>query len=210
VNTDELKAGGVAALRCWEGCREELRDLDAALGDGDLGITISSGAHAVADVWESGEFDTPTALFLAGAKAFASANPSTMAALVSSAMLGAAKAWKGLAELDIAAWRTGLDAGIQAIAARGGAERGDKTILDAMYPAAEALAQADGAEAIAAMVTAARGGVDATTGSISKRGRAAWVGDRSAGHPDGGATAFLRLLECIQHNAQQHEMEEGE
>ncbi|MGZ4388288.1 MAG: DAK2 domain-containing protein, partial [Gaiellaceae bacterium] len=90
-------------------------------------------------------------------------------------------------------------AAAESIAARGKAEPGDKTILDALLPSLDALERAggDGHAAIDAMVEAARGGVEDTAARQSQRGRASWLGERSIGKPDPGATAYLRFLECV-------------
>jgi len=92
-----------------------------------------------------------------------------------------------------------LEAATIAIQPRGGAQLGDKTIVDALHPTIEVLKAAgpDDRAALAAMIDAARHAVAETALLRSQRGRAAWVGDRTVGHPDGGATAYLRFLEAI-------------
>lgn len=89
-------------------------------------------------------------------------------------------------------------AAADSIATRGKAQVGDKTILDALVPSTAAMS--DRSHPLTRLergVHAARAGVDATTGSRSQRGRAAWAGDRSIGQPDPGATAYLRFLEAL-------------
>jgi dihydroxyacetone kinase-like protein len=181
---------------------DELRDLDAAIGDGDLGITVTAGSRAVvAALAEAQDADTPASMLRAAAKAFASANPSTMAALVATGLLAAAKALGDAAEVDRAAAIALAEAAAAAIQSRGGAQLGDKTLLDALLPSIDALrtADADSRSALHSMVTAAEAGVRSTQDLQSKRGRAAWVGERSIGHADGGATAYLRLLQALVH-----------
>ena len=87
---------------------------------------------------------------------------------------------------------------IPAIAKRGKAELGDKTMLDALVPSVAALEAGSSDEALEAMIAAARKGIDDTTGLVSRKGRAAWLGERTIGHPDPGATAYLRFLEALQ------------
>lgn len=190
-----------AALPQLEGSRDELRDLDAAIGDGDLGITVADGAAAILRDLPGGDGPVSPAQVLRGAaSAFSAANPSTFSALVAGGLLAAAKQLGDANEMDRAAAIGILTAAIERIAQRGKSAAGDKTILDAMAPSVVALSNgpADGAKTLSLMVSAARAGVESTTGLVSRRGRAAWVGERSIGHPDGGATAFLRLLEALQ------------
>lgn len=197
---DELRGLLREALGRLEAARDELRDLDAAIGDGDLGITVAGGAAAVRVELETASGPTtPAEVLRAVARRFASANPSTMSALVASALLGAAKAIGDTTDLDRTAAVTIAQASVDRIAERGGAKLGDKTLLDALVPSVHALrdAPADALEALDLMVAAAREGVESTAGLQSQRGRAAWVGERSIGHPDGGAMAYLRFLESL-------------
>lgn len=180
---------------------EELRDLDAAVGDGDLGITVGKGCEAVRERIGSLVDPTPALLLRSAGAAAANANPSTMAALVGGAALAAAKAVGEASEVGrgeaVAIGRAMADS----IGTRGKSAVGDKTILDALVPAIAALAAApEDASAdtiLAAMVSAARDGVESTTSLQNQRGRAAWLGERSAGHPDPGAVACLRFLESL-------------
>lgn len=188
------------ALPVLAGAQDELRDLDAALGDGDLGITVAKGAQAVRSAVAALDAPAPAAVLRAAGTAFSSANPSTMAALVGGGLLAAAKAVGDATDLDRTTALAAARAVAERIAARGGAEPGDKTVLDALVPSLSALETAPegSAAALAAMVAAAEQGVQATASLVSRRGRAAWVGERSAGHPDPGATAYLRLLQALQ------------
>jgi phosphoenolpyruvate---glycerone phosphotransferase subunit DhaL len=189
------------ALQALEESREELRQLDAAIGDGDLGITVGEGARAVREALAGGAGgDSPASLLRASAQKFATANPSTMAALVSAGLLAAAKSVATVEELG----RTEVLAAIQAAATvieqRGGAGLGDKTVLDALLPSIDALRAAgrDDVQALRDMIAAAQNGVRLTQGLQSQRGRAAWVGERSIGQADGGAVAYLRFLQAIE------------
>ncbi|TRW45872.1 DAK2 domain-containing protein [Georgenia yuyongxinii] len=179
---------------------DELRDLDQALGDGDLGITISLGANAVIDAL--GAIDdgaTPAEIARTAAKAFANANPSTMAALVAGGLLAGSKAWADVDEVDVAAAARFVRAAGENIAQRGKTQLGDKTILDAILPAADALAAApDGARGLADAIAAADKAVVDTRDLQSRRGRASWLQERSIGLQDPGATAMLRFLESWQ------------
>jgi phosphoenolpyruvate---glycerone phosphotransferase subunit DhaL len=200
MNGDQLATLLDGALRQLATCRDELRDLDAALGDGDLGITVAKGCEGVRA--KLGELPSarPAVVLRAAGAAFASANPSTMAALVGGGVLAAAKALGTTDTLDRSAALAAGRAAADSIARRGKAQPGDKTILDALLPSLDALAAAtsqDAGTALEAMVAAAAGGVRDTTPLQSQRGRAAWLGERSVGQPDPGATAYLRLLEAL-------------
>lgn len=179
---------------------DELRELDAALGDGDLGITVSSGAAAVHQAVKELPTDAhPAEIFKAAGAAFSSANPSTFAALLGGGLIAAAKSLQeaetfGPAEL-VAALKT-LTARIQE---RGNAQVGDKTVVDVLDAVGETLSTERGElEALArSAVRTAQATVDEGAARTSQRGRAAWVGERSAGHRDPGSVAVLRLIEEI-------------
>jgi dihydroxyacetone kinase-like protein len=103
----------------------------------------------------------------------------------------------GRDELDLAGWRAALEAGLKGVQARGKAEPGDKTMVDALQPAVAALADADGeseAAALRASADAARAGMEATVPLVARKGRASYLGERSAGHQDPGATSLHLLL----------------
>jgi dihydroxyacetone kinase-like protein len=200
VNAAGLQALLATALLGLEQSRDELRALDAAIGDGDLGITVASGAQAAREALSTQQATTPAEVLRTVARAFAKANPSTMSALVATGLLAAARELGVRDDVDRAAAVGVVRHAATAIAARGGAESGDKTVLDAILPSADALEAAgpDNLAALRDMVNAARNGVESTTALRAQRGRAAWVGARSEGHADGGATAYLRLLENLE------------
>ena len=181
---------------------DEFRKLDAAVGDGDLGVTVRQGAAAVRQALDDlGDGGTTVAdVIMASARAFSQANPSTMSALTAGGLIKAAKAIGDdpvNLEQAVAAGRAFYDS----VAARGKSSRGDKTMLDAIGPSVDALAATNtrggsGAEGLDAAIAAAERGIEETTPLNSKKGRARWVGERSQGHPDPGAVLFLRFLEA--------------
>lgn len=179
--------------------RDELRDLDAALGDGDLGITVEKGCEAVRSKLAELTEPAPVQVIRAAGAAFAGGNPSTMAALVGGGLLAAAKTIADTPDFTRED-AVGLARAVaDSITMKGKAELGDKTMLDALVPSVEALESSDGddSEVLAAMVDAARRAVEETVTLQSRRGRASWIGERSKGHPDPGATAYLRFLEAL-------------
>lgn len=179
---------------------DELAALDAAAGDGDLGVTVREGCRMVQESIGMLPSDTSLAELLktAGA-AFARGNPSSFAALVGGGLLAAARAVEDRVVVDRATAAVIGRAVADSIAERGGAAPGDRTILDALLPSLEPLDQAsEGLEDLLdAVVDAAAKGVQATKTMAPRKGRAAWTGDRAVGHPDAGAVAFLRFVERL-------------
>jgi dihydroxyacetone kinase len=166
---------------------DELRDLDAALGDGDLGITIAAGSTAAAEAIARDPSAPDADLLRRAGAAFASANPSTFAALIGGAVVAASGTMTGSLFDDdnaVAFARAVADR----VAGRGHAERGDKTVLDALYAGIDAGGSLD------AVIEAVREVVRESTGWVSARGRAAWLRERSVGLQDPGMSAYLAFL----------------
>ncbi|SAL45277.1 dihydroxyacetone kinase [Caballeronia peredens] len=200
VTSKELRDILTRALSALPAHADELRDLDAALGDGDLGITVQAGSAAVVKALAALPDEASlNEVLLAAAKAFSTANPSTFAALVGGGLLAAAKTVSGK---DAIGRDEALAIG-QAVAARiierGKSQVGDKTVLDALVPSLDVLAASQGnaQDALDAMIAKASEQVSATASMQSKKGRAAWVQERSIGHADPGATAYVRFLEAL-------------
>lgn len=173
---------------------DELRMLDAALGDGDLGVTVRSGALAVGDLIDALPDDIAQRDLLqrAGA-AFERANPSTFASLVGRAVVEAAEEVDDTAPMDrpaaIAFGRRVADA----VAALGGAQLGDKTLLDVLTPALDLLE----ADPSADLDDWLEQRIAETSLWTSRRGRASWHGAQSAGLADPGSVAIARILSVI-------------
>lgn len=179
---------------------DELRDLDSELGDGDLGITVSQGARAVqVAVRELDEQATLKELLRVSAEAFGNANPSTFASLIQGALLAAATAVEEESSLTVASLARVLEAASDNIAKRGKADPGDKTVLDALLASKNALDPFDDLDekAVQAMIDAADQETTRLALELSKRGRAAWVGERGKGHKDAGSVAYIRFLEAV-------------
>ncbi|MFV0450642.1 MAG: DAK2 domain-containing protein [Propioniciclava sp.] len=199
MDASALKARIRAALDLLIDSADELRDLDQALGDGDLGITVSAGSRAVIDALDGLADDAaPTEVLRVSAKAFANANPSTMAALVAGALLAGAKTWADISDITVLDAHRFVAAAADSIAVRGKTQPGDKTILDGLIAVRDVLADADADGAVDASVAAAADALERTTALQSRRGRAAWLQERSVGQPDPGSTALLRFIEAWQ------------
>jgi phosphoenolpyruvate---glycerone phosphotransferase subunit DhaL len=199
LSVNALRERLIGVLNAMPACAEELRELDAALGDGDLGVTVKAGSLAAADAIAKLPPDAAISdVLVATGKAFSTANPSTFGALVGGGLLAAAKTVTGRQEAGKAEAIAMGRAVAARIAERGKAQLGDKTVLDALVPSLDILEAANGDERamIDAMIATASQQVSATATLQSKKGRAAWVQERSIGHADPGATAWLRFLEA--------------
>jgi dihydroxyacetone kinase-like protein len=192
-------ASAVAANRSW------LTDLDAAIGDGDHGINLDRGLRSVvADLdAAAGEASAGATLAAAGRRLMGVVGGAS-GALYGQALLRAGQAVETDHDADPTADRLGataLAAAVAAIMQLGKAAPGDKTMLDALVPAAEALAQLrDGegaAERHARAAEAADAGADATVHLVARKGRASYLGERSAGHRDPGAASSAMLVRCL-------------
>ncbi|MHB8692061.1 MAG: dihydroxyacetone kinase subunit DhaL [Solirubrobacteraceae bacterium] len=182
-----------------------LTQLDAAIGDGDHGTNMRRGFDAVGKALAAQPIDTPPGLLLIVAgKTLVATVGGASGPLWGSALrragrsLGDAKSFAG-AELADA-----LDAAIAGVVELGAAAPGDKTMVDALVPAAAALHDALGAghtleEAVGAAADAAREGAESTVPMRARKGRASYLGERSIGHQDPGATSAAIILAALSH-----------
>ena len=180
----------------------DLNTLDAATGDGDTGISVEIGAKAILDELSATPAEDTSELFKRCGMAFNRAAGSTIGALVASAGLGAAREVEGHDELDLTALATVVTGASEAICARGKAQAGDKTLLDALIPASDALqeAAAEGvtmAEGGRRALAAARAGMERTRDMQSRAGRGRWVGERTLGQIDAGAAVVVIAIEAV-------------
>ncbi|HEY7736337.1 MAG TPA: DAK2 domain-containing protein [Candidatus Limnocylindrales bacterium] len=172
--------------------RDELNRLDGVAGDGDLGLTVSTAARALLDLAPSLEgMPEADALRRCGTE-IARRAPSTGGTLVAFALIAAAKARVDPDGSPVARSGVYLAAAADFLAERGQVAPGDRTMLDALRPAAEAVRQAadagDGVAAAARLAAqAADEGARATASMPARVGRAGWLADRAAGHEDAGA-----------------------
>ena len=180
--------------------KNELMELDRQIGDGDHGENMNRGFTAV--VAKLDALDEPPAQVGDLLKLVATTLMSTVGGaagpLYGTAYLRAAKV-SGLEELDAGAVVAVLEAGLEGIVARGKATTGEKTMVDAWTPAAKAAqaAAADGASpdaVLEAAALAAEAGAVATDPMIATKGRASYLGERSAGHRDPGAASTALIL----------------
>ena len=183
---------------------EAITALDAEVGDGDLGITCRLGMQAALTLLPTlGDSPFHEQLLKAGL-AFNSAAASTFGALVATAAMRGAKHLKEqqAEPVSLPALAGALRAAAEGIQQRGKAARGDKTLLDSLWPAIEALEAAAKAgkelpAALAEAAAAAEAGAEATRPLRSKFGRAAWMQDRTIGVKDAGATVLALVIRSL-------------
>ena len=207
IRVEQLPELFAGAARVFDDKKDELCEMDARMGDGDLGLTMQKGFGALPDLLRDNlEIqDAGKTLMKAGMK-MAGVVPSTMGTLMASGIMEGGKVLKAKAEIkpaDLAGFLEGFAAGIQK---RGKCEPGDRTILDAMQPAAEAArreAEAGGSlsAVLDAAVAGAGEGVEATKTMVPKFGKAAVHAAKAAGVPDQGAVAGKYLLEGLREAA---------
>lgn len=182
--------------------KDFLTDLDNAIGDGDHGINMARGFAAVETKFpEFEEKDIGTILKTVG-MTLVSVVAGSAGPLYGTAFMRAGMLMNGKDEMAQEDFIPCLNAAIEGVMMRGKAVQGEKTMLDAMIPARDAIeasmkAGKTFAEALKDGVHAARDGVEYTKTIIATKGRAAYVGERSIGHQDPGATSFTYLMEVI-------------
>ena len=181
---------------------KEFGDLDAVVGDGDLGYSLARGFEKVLQDWDTIKRDDVATFLQQIALVISSRIGGTSGPLWGTAFLRASAAAKTVDRIDGAAAVAMLRAAAEGIMARGNASLGDKTLLDALVPATDELerqlaAGAGPAECRAAFAKTVRECADATSTLEARRGRASYSGERSIGSPDAGAVAIAIIIERI-------------
>ncbi len=193
-----IRAAVLAIATALEDAEAGLTALDAATGDGDLGLSLVRGAAALRALPDGAWADAPTALAaMAGTLRRAIAGSS--GPFYATALLRAARALPP--RPDPADWAVALEAAVAAISELGGAQPGHRTMLDALHPAALAFRAAlpgGGASPLAAAAKAAAEGAAATAAMRPRLGRASYLGDRALGHTDAGAAAVAAWLAALE------------
>ena len=182
--------------------RDYLNELDGAIGDADFGTSISGGFLAVQEILPSLEGLEAGPMLSKVGMTLVSKVGGASGPIYGTIFMKAGQAAGAKTELTASDIAVMLEAAINGVKARGKAEPGEKTIVDALQPAAEAFRKAAdedcslekcGLQAAAA----ARAGAESTKNMIATKGRAHYVGDRSLGHRDAGATSIALLFEAI-------------
>lgn len=174
-----------------------LSEADRNLGDGDHGLGMQRGMTAAKEKLMEGEAASVEKAFSSVGMAMMSSMGGASGAIFGTFFRNGGKALAGKDSLDAAGLAAFLQAGVEGVKQRGGAAVGDKTVVDAMQPAAEKAAQVVDQplpEAATAVHEAALGGLEASKSMIAKFGRAKTLGEACIGHPDAGALSVTVIL----------------
>lgn len=182
--------------------KEYLTELDSAIGDADHGINMDRGMRAVITKIDAQEPTDVGALLKTVGMTLVSTVGGAGGPLYGTLFLQLGTATAGKETLEASDWAAALDAAVTGVQARGKAVLEDKTMVDALIPARDAYRQAleEGAsfaDALRRSTAAAEDGMKATVPLVARKGRASYLGERSAGHQDPGATSSWLLLKTI-------------
>jgi dihydroxyacetone kinase-like protein len=178
--------------------KDLLSKLDSDIGDGDHGVNMARGFNAVVSAIDSSPPADIGAAFKTVSMTLIKTVGGASGPLYGTFFLRAAAGFAGKQELDLEAWTSAVEKGVQGIEQLGKAQKGDKTMLDAWFPALAALKENGGngiKAALKAAADAAEEGMKATIPLQAKKGRASYLGERSIGHQDPGATSTFLLLQ---------------
>jgi dihydroxyacetone kinase-like protein len=199
LNAKDIRLIFTELARIMENEKETLTQLDAAIGDGDLGLTMSKGFAALDEAFESLEETDVGKLLSRAGMTLARAVPSTMGTLLATGLMKGGKAITGKTEILLSDFAVFLREFVTGMMARGKAKLGDKTILDSLHPAAEALERASEegqplAAGLSKAYQAAVQGVENTKNMISQHGKAACFQEKTLGKKDPGATVGMLFV----------------
>lgn len=203
MNANDLKAAMAAIAAKMKRERQYLIELDQRNGDGDLGISMDEGFNAASRAIDASAESDLGRLLICASKAFNEAAPSSLGTIMSLQMMGMARTLKGHESADAALLGEALKAGLAKVMEKAGSKPGEKTILDALVPAAEALCEhaAEGFDsALRAAADAAAKGSESTAGMPAVHGRAAYYGDKAIGLIDGGSIVGRMIFETLAEN----------
>jgi dihydroxyacetone kinase-like protein len=201
ITSDDVVAWIRLAADVFRGEKEHLTALDSAIGDADHGINMDRGFQAVLAKLPTFPQDDVGAILKGTGMTLISTVGGASGPLYGSFFLQLGTATAGKADVSLEEFAGALDNGVARVQGLGKAEPGDKTMLEALLPAQAAIHTAadEGAspsEALAAGASAAEEGMLATIPLVARKGRASYLGERSAGHQDPGATSTHLLLKA--------------
>jgi dihydroxyacetone kinase phosphoprotein-dependent L subunit len=182
--------------------RDHLTQLDAAIGDADHGINLARGFTAVQAALAQASTPTPGSVLLLTGTTLITKVGGASGPLYGTAFRQAGKALGDGPDVDLAALASALDAALAGVQKLGAAREGEKTMVDALAPAASALSKAvaegaSAADAVSALADAAAAGAQATIPMQALKGRASYLGPRSVGHEDPGAVSTALILGAL-------------
>lgn len=202
LDTKQMAAIVEGMAKKIEAEKEYLTELDNEIGDGDHGINLARGFEAVEKKLPSLAGGDIGALLKGVGMQLVSTVGGASGPLYGTAFMKAGMACKGLTEIDGPAFVKAMEAAVDGIKMRGKATEGEKTMLDALCPVLKVMQDDVAAgkslkEALQDAAQAAEKGVEYTKTIIATKGRASYLGERSLGHQDPGATSSLYLLQVL-------------
>jgi phosphoenolpyruvate---glycerone phosphotransferase subunit DhaL len=203
VNASTVRRWLVEAAASVRAEREYLTQLDAAIGDADHGTNMDRGFAAVVEKLDGLEELPPGKLLTTAGSTLVSTVGGASGPLWGTALRRAGRSLGDSESFDGADLVSALDAALEGVVELGAAQEGDKTMVDALAPAVRALrAELDGGASLPAAVAAARAaaeeGMRATVPMQASKGRASYLGERSIGHQDPGATSTTLILAALE------------
>jgi dihydroxyacetone kinase-like protein len=197
LTKDEVKAMLMLACERIIAAEPQLSEADRNLGDGDHGLGMQRGMTAAKEKLAAGEVESIEKAFGNVGVAMMSSMGGASGAIFGTFFRNGGKALAGKENFDAAALAAFLQAGVDGVKQRGGAAVGDKTVVDAMQPAAEKAAEVAGQslpDAITAAAAAADAGLEASKAMVAKFGRAKTLGEACIGFPDAGAMSVTVII----------------
>ncbi len=200
MNTEKLIAVMHRIAEKIESEKDFLTELDNVIGDGDHGINLARGFGEVEKKLDALAEKEPAEVFKSVGMALVSTVGGASGPLYGTGFMKLGMLLKGKPEIGMADFLEAFQAAIEGIQARGKSVKGEKTMLDAMIPAKEAMESVwsetqDASKAFESGIKAAWEGVEYTKTIAATKGRASYLGERSIGHQDPGATSFTMMLE---------------
>lgn len=201
ITNEDILAWFRACAEVMAKNRDYLVELDAAIGDADHGANMDRGFKAVVEKLPEMADQNISMIFRNAGMTLISTVGGAAGPLYGTFFIQSAMKIYEKTELNLAEWADALQAGVDGVVLRGKAQPGDKTMLDALKPAADALKQSVKDDqplpaALQASAEAARLGMESTVPMVARKGRASYLGERSAGHQDPGATSSYLMLQA--------------
>ncbi|QIF02598.1 dihydroxyacetone kinase subunit DhaL [Roseimicrobium sp. ORNL1] len=200
LSKEDVKAMLLLACDRIIAAEPQLSEADRNLGDGDHGLGMQRGMTAAKEKLNAAEPDSIEKAFSTVGMAMMSSMGGASGAIFGTFFRNGGKALAGKEAFDAAALAAFLQAGVDGVKSRGGAAVGDKTVVDAMEPAAAKAAEVSGdslPDAITAVAAAAEGGLEASKALVAKFGRAKTLGEAAIGFPDAGAMSVTVIINAM-------------
>jgi phosphoenolpyruvate---glycerone phosphotransferase subunit DhaL len=200
LSKDEVKTMLLLVCERIIAAEPVLSEADRNLGDGDHGLGMQRGMTAAKDKLNAGEAESVEKAFSTVGMAMMSSMGGASGAIFGTFFRNGGKALAGRESFGAGDLATFLRAGVDGVKQRGGAAVGDKTVVDAMEPAAEKAAELTGSslpDAISAVSAAAEAGLESSKGMVAKFGRAKTLGEAAIGFPDAGALSVTVIIQAM-------------